>query len=71
MNDDIVTRLRESVKNIWADYSAATGKWAMEEAADEIQRLRAENAFLRKALVRYGCEYVDIISAVTEWSENE
>jgi hypothetical protein len=37
----------------------------------EIERLRTENAFLRKALVKYGCEYVDIISAVKEWGENE
>lgn len=64
MSDDIVTRLR------------ATGiveppLVTPEEAADEIERLRVENAFLRKALVRYGCEYVDIISAVTEWGENE
>jgi chromosome segregation ATPase len=42
VTDDIVTRLRNSVKNIWADYSAATGKWAMEEAADEIERLQEQ-----------------------------
>ena len=49
VSDDIVLRLRESVKNIWADYSAATGKWAMEEAADEIERLRAEKDALLTA----------------------
>lgn len=67
MTDDIVTRLRDTAEHhadLWPEAIVI-------EAADEIKRLQTENPFLMKALVRYGCEYVDIVSAVTEWGDNE
>lgn len=80
MTDDIVTRLREGHGQgckCYADYwyeCACDAVWAeqyINEAADEIERLRAENQMLNEALANKGTKQVAKIVSTTsscdEW----
>ena len=67
MSDDIVTRLRNHVRG---DYEK-TAEYLLGLAADEIERLQAENQMLNEALANKGTKQVAKIVATTsscdEW----
>ena len=70
MTDDIVTRLRQYIPP--KPYNKLPKSVEdMQEAADEIERLRIENAHLRHALKINGIYTVDVIYKRTEPTEIE